>query len=170
MKKLIFVWIILLYNLISNAHISFTIDEIYFQRITYRLIQKESQGKIKAVSHKDAYGLYQITDVLLQDFKTFYGIRYRLKDMFDPIKSHNVYVWQMARLGKCSWATTNKNDLWVYKINSWLMGRANTLGGRFNNEYLTCIIPAEWNNYIKDKLFIKCKNNIWIYIKTVEFK
>jgi hypothetical protein len=134
---------------------------VYNLKIEFNLIHTESKWKIFAKSEKEAVGLYQITKCVVDDYNTFaIGTKDKddwldLKDMYKIYYASVVYNWQINRLWRCDWPTTNDNDKWVYCINSWNMGRSNTLIGRYNHLFCSNIIPDKWAEFSKDKRWRK---------------
>lgn len=98
-----------------------------------KLIWVESRNNPNAVSHKQAVGLMQITQVVLDDYYTFAGIRYSLKEMKDVKKNLEVGKWQLSRLKKyynCD----------IKTVSSFNMGAGNTDAGIINFAYTFAIL------------------------------
>ena len=101
-----------------------------------RLIEVESSGNPLAVSKKEARGLMQITEPLLQDYITHTSVEYTMDDMYSPY--HNVVVgtWHLNRLTKIF-----NNDVAV--VSSYNMGIRYGRSNIYNLSYVSAILGKD---------------------------
>ena len=68
-------------------------------RYVQALIVVESRGNSKAIGdHGRAYGILQIHQGVIQDVNRWYGLQYRHRDAFDPVKARKICKLYTYRL------------------------------------------------------------------------
>ena len=151
---ILFSWVGSSFNLLELPD-----EVIKMQNLKNRLVWVESRWNVNARSHKNAYGLWQITKPVLDDINNFTGSQYTINDLFDPISNTIIGNWQLERLLR------QFNGSIVNAINSYNMGPVNTYRGKYYYTYLLDICPWEWLVFIRDKKIVKVEGNI-MYIDT----
>ena len=149
---------VLLIFLVSLSDIGDGQDKVFCRQLNIlleRLIHTESSGRARVVSDKGAYGIFQITDVVLKDYNWFYGGEYQLEDMFVYSIALEVFTWHFYRLYKCEWPD-NRYRL-LFAVNSYYFGRVATLRGWWNPRYCSNILPDMWASFQRGRYFQKHK-------------
>lgn len=101
-----------------------------------RLIWVESRGKETAVSHKNAKGVMQIMDSVLEDHNTFHdcGNKYTEEQLFDKSINTHIGVWQLKRLNKMF------DGCDVRTVSAYNTGATWTQNGVLNFRYLFLVL------------------------------
>lgn len=131
MKKLLI--ILVLFSFINTADIKqpIKIESIHSEfPFLSDLIYVESRGYHKARSHKNAIGIMQITQPVLDDYNTFSGNNALcISDMYVKEKCMKVGIWQLRRLRKYY----NRCD--IKTVSAYNTGIGNTDSGMINFAY-----------------------------------
>lgn len=101
-----------------------------------RLIFVESSNNPRATSDKNAKGLMQIMDVVVQDHNTFCdcGKQYTHNQMYDIKNNLHVGIWQLKRLDKYH------DGCEIKTVSSYNMGQRHTDENIYNIDYLFRIL------------------------------
>lgn len=101
MKKHILIMCIMFFSSLAGSPpidktIYIQIDHPYkpYEALSYAVAMVETKNNPNAYNAlENAVGLRQIRQCKLDDFNQATGKRYKLTDMYDPIKSNEVFIW-----------------------------------------------------------------------------
>jgi len=134
--------------------------EIKTDDLYHKILMAESGYNDNAESHRGAIGRWQITTAGLDHFNTFnkYRAHYTTNDIKIPNINDSVGRWIIETLIK-EW-----DGSIIHAVNSYNMGSANTMRGKFYDAYCYKILGVEYTKWRRKKKAYKKIGGVY-YLK-----